>query len=197
MRGYSLDDCFDDAFHLAHTNLIMVREITRHEYTKITGMGTPPATCPSFAAASRVPRVVLIGPSPCDKWIHYATLLHELGHILSKNQFVFRRGWWERTFPGLITSKRTVHNEIDAWVWAKDHALMWTPIMERRMLWALGTYGISEYDPRIKALLGLKEKYENESTLVRDGPRTTRGGLRSVQSSGAISIGVEFNLPRW
>jgi hypothetical protein len=61
---------------------------------------------------------------PIKGAVSYAVALHEIGHILGRYQHsrhVFIREDW-------------------AWRWARVHALIWTPAMERHAQWALDWY---------------------------------------------------------
>ena len=62
--------------------------------------------------------------APIKSRLSYATALHELGHILGKYQ----------------DSTHTVTRERWAWEWARKHALMWSPAMERDALNSLSWY---------------------------------------------------------
>ena len=61
----------------------------------------------------------------------YATVLHEIGHILGRHQdsdiILVRERW--------------------AWEWARRNALIWTPTMQRYSAWCLEYY---ERKPRAK-----------------------------------------------
>lgn len=70
----------------------------------------------------------------------YATALHEIGHLLGNRKFV---GIFELLLM-LTPSPNTLYNEKEAWRWAEDNALVWTPKMERHKRYCLGTYGISD-----------------------------------------------------
>jgi hypothetical protein len=56
-----------------------------------------------------------INTAPIRGPLSYATVLHEIGHILGRHQ----------------QSKRTRVRERWAWKWARSNALVWTPAMER------------------------------------------------------------------
>ncbi|GLR77503.1 hypothetical protein TSO5_26130 [Azospirillum sp. TSO5] len=53
----------------------------------------------------------------------YAVALHEVGHIL---------GPWQ--------SQTRLCSEAGAWMWAKEHALLWTPVMEQKLRACLASY---------------------------------------------------------
>ena len=68
--------------------------------------------------------------------ISYCAAMHELGHILEPTQrFITDIAYWDQT-------PNREHNEIEAWRWAQEHALWWTPTMDATMIYALCTYGI-------------------------------------------------------
>jgi hypothetical protein len=74
-------------------------------------------------SAQRYLRQIMI--SPVRSHLSYATALHELGHLLGSHQ--------DPTLPSMV-------QEVDAWNWAKNNALMWTPAMHRDMMKALRSY---------------------------------------------------------
>lgn len=53
----------------------------------------------------------------------YAVALHEVGHIL---------GPWQ--------SQTRLCSEAGAWIWAREHALVWTPTMEQKQRACLASY---------------------------------------------------------
>lgn len=87
----------------------------------------------SGGRAYRRQRRVKIRPVKSD--ITYAVAMHELGHILSSGQ----RG-------------TRLDKEADAWMWAKAHALEWTPAMQAKMRDCLKSYlDKAARSPRMKA----------------------------------------------
>jgi hypothetical protein len=68
---------------------------------------------PSRARAARELEEIHI--APVRSRLSYATALHEIGHVLGRHQ----------------TSRRSMVREVHAWQWARRHALVWTPAMER------------------------------------------------------------------
>src|SRR5262245_38328470 len=65
--------------------------------------------------ARALPEMELIQVPPILSAISYAVALHEFGHILGLHQ----------------QSRSRVIRERWAWQWARRHALLWTPGMER------------------------------------------------------------------
>ena len=59
----------------------------------------------------------LISIPPIKSTITYAVALHEIGHVLGRHQ----------------RSRSRIVRERWAWVWARRHAITWTPAMERTM----------------------------------------------------------------
>lgn len=84
----------------------------------------------------------------------YAVSLHELGHILSE------RGWLskEMEHAGKVPTPRNLilqmEEEVSAWKWAKDHALVWNGEMQQFSEWSLNTY--SAYHKIMAGLLSLR-----------------------------------------
>jgi hypothetical protein len=68
---------------------------------------------------------------PIRSPISYATVLHEIGHILGRHQ----------------TSRRVMVRETWAWNWARPNAIVWTPAMERS-----ATKALAWYAPRAAAI---------------------------------------------
>jgi len=60
---------------------------------------------------------------PVKSSITYATALHEIGHVLGKQQ-----------------SKPRLYSEAMAWVWAKQNARVWTKTMQKDMIKSLKSY---------------------------------------------------------
>jgi hypothetical protein len=65
-----------------------------------------------------------IDTPPIRGAVSYAVVLHEIGHILGRYQ----------------DSRHTIVRERWAWAWARRHALMWTPAMERCAVASLAWY---------------------------------------------------------
>jgi hypothetical protein len=78
---------------------------------------------PSKAYAVR--EVQEIGIPRIKSQVSYATALHEIGHILGRNQ----------------ASKHVLVRERWAWNFARTTALLWTPTMERCAMGSLSWYG--------------------------------------------------------
>ena len=55
---------------------------------------------------------------------YYVSALHELGHLLGKNQ-----------------ASSILKRELYAWIWARDKALVWTETAEKIMQRAMDSYG--------------------------------------------------------
>src|SRR5262245_45929361 len=68
--------------------------------------------------------LMTISIPPIKSPVTYGIALHEIGHILGRHQ----------------TSKVRLVRERWAWAWAKQHALIWTPGMERKMQDCLAWY---------------------------------------------------------
>jgi hypothetical protein len=60
--------------------------------------------------------------SPVKTHLTYAVALHEVGHILGTQ------------------GKHRIDRELNAWLWAMEHALIWTDVMEARKKRSLERY---------------------------------------------------------
>jgi hypothetical protein len=69
--------------------------------------------------------------APVKSAISYAVALHEIGHLLGRHQ----------------ESRKVMVRERWAWIWARQHALAWTPAMERQARESLEWYA-----PRARAI---------------------------------------------
>ncbi len=61
---------------------------------------------------------------PVKSEVSYATALHEIGHLLGRDQYDDYR----------------MVREIEAWIWARENALVWTPRMVRNAVACLDWY---------------------------------------------------------
>lgn len=77
--------------------------------------------------AQRDTRTIKIRPTKNTGY--YVSALHEIGHIVGDNQ---------RNCPRLT-------QELYAWVWARENALVWTDTAERIMRRAMDSYGWQDY----------------------------------------------------
>jgi hypothetical protein len=102
-------------------------EMQQHIQHMINKHGLVTSQCdrPSQAWASRELEEICIPPIKSE--ISYAAALHEIGHIQGRYQ----------------TSRHSLVRELAAWRWARQHALTWTPSMERTctssLAWAART----------------------------------------------------------
>ena len=80
--------------------------------------------------------------SPSQRHIHirptkntgyYVSALHEIGHIMGRNQ----------SYNNTVKER-----EVGAWIWAMLNAKVWTDTADRVMSRALSSYGISEEESR-------------------------------------------------
>lgn len=60
---------------------------------------------------------------PVKSAASYAVALHEVGHILGRRQ-----------------SQTRLCSEAGAWMWAREHALVWLPVMEQKQRASLASY---------------------------------------------------------
>ena len=75
------------------------------------------------------PRKKHIHIRPTKNTGFYVSALHEIGHILGKNQ----------TYDNTVKER-----EIGAWIWAMFQAIVWTDTADRVMSRALSSYGVSK-----------------------------------------------------
>ena len=75
------------------------------------------------------PRKKHIHIRPTKNTGFYVSALHEIGHILGKNQ----------TYDNTVKER-----EIGAWIWAMLQAIVWTDTADRVMSKALSSYGVSK-----------------------------------------------------
>jgi hypothetical protein len=83
------------------------------------------------------PYVRQIAIAPVVGEVSYAVALHELGHVLGR----YQKSWV------ILTRERY------AWHWARDHAIAWTPVMQRRAALCLSQY---ELRPEARGLVGME-----------------------------------------
>ena len=96
-----------------------------------------------YVGCSNFTKRTIVLSAPITKPEHYAIALHELGHIASPTQHYFH-SQTEAVFDQLFNGGDTLkQNEIGAWDWARQNAVLWTPAMEAQKQWCLSTYGIS------------------------------------------------------
>jgi hypothetical protein len=78
-----------------------------------------------------------IHTTPIRSAISYASALHEIGHALGRHR----------------NSRRIMMREAWAWRWARAHAMVWTPAMERSRQKALAWYAprAAGYDAKVQA----------------------------------------------
>lgn len=70
----------------------------------------------------------------------YTIFMHEMGHIVSSGQKRARwLPWWKHGTRW--------DDEVDAWRWAQENSLIWTPQMEDFKTWALSTYAFMKPGP--------------------------------------------------
>jgi hypothetical protein len=74
--------------------------------------------------ARAFPEIEEINTPPIRGAVSYATVLHEIGHMLGRYQ----------------QSRRVMVRESWAWRWARKNALIWTPAMERSACSAMAWY---------------------------------------------------------
>lgn len=77
---------------------------------------------------------------PIEDEESYSCFLHEMGHLVSPKQQAPLAEYFF-TWP---VHPVLMDNELDAWRWARENALMWTPVMESKRVYALETYGYEE-----------------------------------------------------
>ncbi len=83
--------------------------------------------------------------------MNYASALHEIGHLMTLPRTYLGMIWKfgprflvRHFIMGRITLSRELQkSELEAWVWAREHAIVWTPTMQRTMEESLRTYKIS------------------------------------------------------
>ena len=80
--------------------------------------------------ANRQKRLIQIRPTKNTGY--YVSTLHEIGHIVGENQSNCPR----------------ITQELYAWVWARNNALVWTDTAERIMRQAMDSYGWKDYHKR-------------------------------------------------
>jgi len=73
----------------------------------------------------------------CQSEAMYASALHEVGHLYGRPPDPM--DFMMADILGFC-SQRLIAEERKAWVWAQDHALMWTDEMEARKRMCLKTY---------------------------------------------------------
>lgn len=71
--------------------------------------------------------------------VTYATAMHEIGHIVAKHGHGYSRGL-QTNFDSPIEMYDMLTEEHAAWEWAQQNAIEWTPAMEERKQWAIGSY---------------------------------------------------------
>jgi hypothetical protein len=87
---------------------------------------------PKRASSEPVDRRVLL--PPITDATTYAIALHEIGHVASGHTM-------PSAFIYLIGGGRAVMSvEMEAWRWARQHALEWTPEMTAIEQWGLDSY---------------------------------------------------------
>lgn len=116
------------AYQIAHENEIKVQIVP----TLTLRFGTTGRSRPDLKLIQLV--------APVWSETTYATFLHEAGHILSSNQLDPRTS--NLLALAGIDRRFQQQNEIDAWRWATEHAIGWTPAMSEFALRALSTYGV-------------------------------------------------------
>ena len=79
--------------------------------------------CPNYWAR-RHPREIQIRPTKNTGY--YVSALHEIGHIVGERQ---------------MPRNRRLTQELYAWIWARENALVWTDTAERIMRRAMDSYG--------------------------------------------------------
>ena len=77
--------------------------------------------------ANRQKRLIQVRPTKNTGY--YVSTLHEIGHIVGDNQ----------------SNSPRLTQELYAWVWARDNALVWTDTAERIMRRAMDSYGWKDY----------------------------------------------------
>lgn len=79
---------------------------------------------------------------PFKKQADYAIALHEIGHVVDFNQeaLLAQDKLAQRLCDREMLSKGYMRNEIRAWIWAKEDALLWTRAMENERQNALLSY---------------------------------------------------------
>ena len=85
--------------------------------------------CPNYWAR-RHPREIQIRPTKNTGY--YVSALHEIGHIIGDNQDLDRVG-----------------QELWAWIYAKETAMVWTPTAEKIMRQSMDSYGWKQRDKKI------------------------------------------------
>ena len=93
----------------------------------------------------------------------YAVALHEIGHLVSSGQagtlgsdaLAWQLGQAARL------SDRYLRDELDAWFWAREHALCWTRAMAKQVQRSLRSYGT----PRRWELLGVDSSFAGRLQL--------------------------------
>lgn len=81
--------------------------------------------------------IILHGPLVTD--VHYVIALHELGHFLGPHQGITQEDRQAYRAYGYV-GPSMLAQEIDAWQWAYDHAMTWTPAMTLKASTCLATY---------------------------------------------------------
>jgi hypothetical protein len=105
---------------------------------------------PTEAVSQREADEITIAPIKSE--ISYATALHELGHMLGRQQ-------WSRV---VIVRERW------AWKWAKRNALVWTPRMERDMHESLAWYAELIRSRTISATIAPTEHFDENGANPTD-----------------------------
>jgi hypothetical protein len=72
-----------------------------------------------------------------NKAKNYAIALHEIAHVLNKWKNNPQQNWADRTNN---VTKYQLRDERQAWYWAIEHAIEWTPRMEEYMCECINTY---------------------------------------------------------
>ncbi len=109
----------------------------------------------------------------------YAVALHEIGHLVSSGQagtlgsdaLAWQLGQAERL------SDRYLRDELDAWFWAREHALCWTRAMAKQAQRSLRSYGI----PGRWELLGVDSSFAGTLQLDKWYAEQKSRGYTEIQ----------------
>ena len=107
-----------------------------------------------------------------DSYKSYAIWMHELGHAYSNQTPVVEKFEEYRLYKDvryLANKNQILFHELEAWMWARENALVWTQGMNDIMAWALNTYlerPESLYDPNVR-YVGFSDPQEVRDVAVR------------------------------
>lgn len=88
----------------------------------------------SYKAKACYPTMTIEMYSPVCSEETYAIFMHELGHLVSREQqWSYLQGLEDKAVV-------IIRNEKAAWTWAAENAIVWTSAMTKLAEFALGTY---------------------------------------------------------